>query len=56
MEVDHIVEVGPFTNWNEFVPRVFCGQENLQALCTTCHMKKTQLYNSAPFRWKRKTA
>jgi len=43
--VDHIspvisVEVG-FVDWNEFVARLFCGPENLQVICDTCHDQKT---------------
>lgn len=54
MEVDHIIEIGQFTNWNEYIPRVFCDQENLQALCVACHLKKTKAFNSARTKWKRK--
>jgi hypothetical protein len=44
--VDHIspviaVETG-FTDWNDFVSRLFCGPENLQVICDTCHNTKTQ--------------
>lgn len=55
MEVDHIVEVGPFNgDWNDFISRVFTSQDNLQCLCLVCHLKKTTVYNSARSRWKRK--
>lgn len=55
MEVDHIVEIGPFTgDWNEHIARHFPPQDNLQVLCITCHMKKTLAYNSARTRWQRK--
>lgn len=55
MEVDHIIEIGSFNgDWNLYVPRVFCGQDNLQALCVVCHLKKTKKFNSARTRWKRK--
>jgi len=54
IEVDHIEEIGTFVDWNSFIEKLFCGQENLQALCIPCHMKKTQVYNSARTRWERK--
>jgi 5-methylcytosine-specific restriction endonuclease McrA len=45
ISVDHIapvvaVEVG-FIDWNQFVARLFCGPENLQVICDTCHNQKT---------------
>lgn len=47
LEVDHIVEIGPFEgDWNKFVSKVFCGQDNLQALCIVCHKRKTSFFNS----------
>jgi 5-methylcytosine-specific restriction endonuclease McrA len=55
MEVDHIIEIGSFNgNWNEYLFRHFPAQENLQALCVPCHLKKTKAFNSARTRWKRK--
>lgn len=55
VEVDHILEIGPYNgDWNEYVLKVFCGQDNLQCLCIGCHMKKTMQYNSARTRWERK--
>ena len=45
VQVDHIDPVvcpkAGFVDWNTFVDRLFCGVENLQILCTTCHDKKT---------------
>ena len=45
MEVDHILPaVDPivgFTSWDEFINRLFCEQENLQALCRPCHKVKS---------------
>lgn len=43
--VDHIspviaVEDG-FVDWNNFVSRLFCGADNLQVICDTCHNQKT---------------
>lgn len=55
MEVDHIIEIGPFNgDWNYFIPRIYARQNNLQALCVICHMKKTRAYNSARSMWTRK--
>jgi hypothetical protein len=55
MEVDHIEEIGPFLgSFDVHIPRIFCAQENLQALCISCHMKKTNLFNNARLNWKRK--
>lgn len=54
LEVDHIIEIGPFTgDWNDFINRMYCGQDNLQALCFTCHARKTSKFNST-LRFKRK--
>lgn len=47
LEVDHIIEIGPFQNdWKDFLERMYCGQENLQALCFVCHSRKTSKFNS----------
>lgn len=57
MEVDHIIEIGPFTgDWNVFMEKIFPRpiEKFLQALCISCHMKKTMAYNSARTRWQRK--
>lgn len=55
-EVDHIVEVGPFTgNWDDFIKKLFCDQSNLQRLCIICHQKKTSGYNSS-LRYQRKSS
>jgi len=53
-EVDHIIEIGPFKGcFNDFIKRMFCGQENLQRLCISCHKKKTSKFN-ATLTFKRK--
>ena len=46
VSVDHVapvidVQVG-FVDWNQFIARLFCGPENLQVICDTCHNIKTQ--------------
>ena len=54
MEVDHIDEIGTFKgDWNVHIKRIFCGQDNLQALCVGCHLKKTS-FGNAKARFKRK--
>lgn len=54
LEVDHIEEVGPFNgDFNEWIARLYCDQNNLQALCVDCHQIKTSGYN-ASLRYKRK--
>ena len=46
VQVDHIVPaVDPatgFTNWDEYISRLFCDENNLQVLCKACHNIKTQ--------------
>jgi 5-methylcytosine-specific restriction endonuclease McrA len=43
--VDHknpVIDVEDgFVDWNTFVDRLFCGPENLQVVCDTCHQEKT---------------
>lgn len=43
--VDHIEPiVDPekgFENWDEFIERMFCEEENLQLLCKACHDEKS---------------
>jgi 5-methylcytosine-specific restriction endonuclease McrA len=46
VDIDHIEEVGPFLgSWDEYIPRLFCELDNLQALCKDCHKEKTAKYN-----------
>ncbi len=56
MEVDHIVEIGEFKgDWNEHLHRHFPpDRKKMQALCVSCHMKKTKAFNSARTKWARK--
>ena len=41
MSVDHKEPIGKLTTWDEFIKRLFCEKENLQALCKQCHLIKT---------------
>jgi len=47
VEVDHILPVvdpvNGFTTWDEYISRLFCGKENLQVVCRTCHRAKSAL-------------
>lgn len=51
VEIDHLIPVGPTPGsrlapegytWDEFIGRLFCGEENLRALCKECHSPKTK--------------
>jgi 5-methylcytosine-specific restriction endonuclease McrA len=45
INVDHIVGAGSLNCGSDlpgFVERLFCEQDNLQVLCTTCHDQKTK--------------
>jgi ssDNA-binding Zn-finger/Zn-ribbon topoisomerase 1 len=43
--VDHIECVVPietgFTNWDDYITRMFCDVDGYQILCTTCNTSKT---------------
>lgn len=44
VNVDHILPVGTLKKLEDllqFVERLFCEEENLQVLCSTCHDQKT---------------
>ena len=48
MEVDHIVEIGPFDgSWDTYISKMYCQVSELQVLCVSCHAKKTATYNSS---------
>ena len=44
--IDHIDPVVDpqqgFVSWDVFIERLFCGKDNLQALCVPCHKIKTK--------------
>lgn len=60
MEVDHIVEIGGYTgftgDWNETIRKIFPTpvEDHLQALCISCHLRKTNEFTSALKKWTRK--
>jgi 5-methylcytosine-specific restriction endonuclease McrA len=45
VNVDHVnpvvCPVEGFVNWDVYIKRMFCGKENLQVLCKTCHDLKS---------------
>lgn len=46
IDIDHrqpiiSVEHG-FTDWNDLINGMFCGEDNLWAICKTCHDEKTK--------------
>jgi len=47
MEVDHILEIGQFSGDLFKQIEVMFDEENLQALCISCHAKKTATFNSS---------
>lgn len=54
IEVDHIVEIGSFTgDFHAYVSKMYCSQDNLQAICISCHKDKTSKFN-ASIRYSRK--
>jgi hypothetical protein len=46
IKIDHIQPVVDpkvgFVSWDEYIERMFCEVENLQALCDPCHDNKTK--------------
>lgn len=42
MNIDHIEPIGTEKTWDEFIDRLFCEEDNLQAVCLDCHKIKTQ--------------
>ena len=42
VHVDHKDPVGSFKDWNTYIERLFCSEDNLQILCLECHKEKTQ--------------
>jgi hypothetical protein len=60
IEVDHIDPVMPLDNdaskrdWNVIVLRMFCAEDNLQALCKSgCHLSKTTMEKAERAKWKK---
>ena len=50
IKIDHINPVVPiegFTTWDDFISRLFCDENGLQAICKDCHKIKTDKENSS---------
>lgn len=50
VEVDHIKPAGSLKEYDDlpgFVERLFCEPSNLQVLCKSCHLKKTNAEKAA---------
>jgi 5-methylcytosine-specific restriction endonuclease McrA len=48
LQIDHIepiVGLEGFVSWDEYIERMFCSYEKLQALCRPCHQIKTKKEN-----------
>ena len=41
INVDHIIPISTFTNWDSWIIALFCDANNLQCLCLICHKDKT---------------
>lgn len=42
IQVDHIIAVGRFVDFNTFIERLFCDPGGLAVLCIQCHKVKTK--------------
>jgi 5-methylcytosine-specific restriction endonuclease McrA len=42
IQVDHIIAVGRFIDFNTYIERLFCESSGLRVLCIDCHKKKTK--------------
>lgn len=42
IEVDHIVAVGKFVDFDTYIEKLFCDSDKLAVLCKNCHKKKTR--------------
>lgn len=45
--IDPVVPVTGFNNWDDIIKRLFVGEDGWQAICVTCHEKKTKEENDA---------
>jgi 5-methylcytosine-specific restriction endonuclease McrA len=57
-DIDHIIPVisikNGFTDWNELVEGMFCGEENLWGICKVCHQVKTKKETQERKEWRQK--
>lgn len=42
INVDHIIAMGRFKDFNLYIERLFCESNGLQILCLACHRSKTK--------------
>ncbi len=42
IQIDHVEPIGSTSTWDEFIARLFCEKDNLQAVCKGCHAIKTK--------------
>lgn len=48
IHIDHIkpvVDIDGFNTWDEYIKSLYCGLENLQAICEDCHSIKSAKEN-----------
>lgn len=45
VQIDHVTPIGPLEEWNVWIDRLFCDEDNLQVLCKECHSRKTKCEN-----------
>jgi len=45
IQIDHKQAIGTCKTWDEFIAKLFCEIDNLQAVCLTCHKTKTKKDN-----------
>lgn len=58
IHIDHInpvVDIQGFNTWDEYIKSLFCDLSNLQAICETCHAKKSKKENEERLLKKKKT-
>ena len=56
--VDHVipvVDLEGWTNWEDFINRLYCEQDNLQLICNVCHDKKSATENSERYLFDKKS-
>lgn len=41
IEVDHIIAIGRFNDFNNYIEKLFCATSGLRVLCVGCHKIKT---------------
>lgn len=49
IEMDHVVpvvKVTGWTSWDHFFESLFCDEDGYRALCSSCHLRKSQNENS----------